>query len=243
LKMQAEALRNSLLSSISHDLRTPLATIIGAASTLETGEHLNEHSKRKLVGAISEEAQRMSELTTKILEMARLEAGEVVLNRQWYSPEEIVGSALRRLDKKLKTRQVNVNMADGLALIHIDAVLLQQVLVNLLDNAAKYSPAERPIDISVETKSLGLSITVADNGPGIPEALQQKIFDKFFRIHPESAQSGVGLGLSICRAIVGAHGGDIQVTNRSGGGTMFQLHLPFLECPPTIAPEEKDLMP
>ncbi len=241
LKMQAETLRNSLLSSISHDLRTPLATIVGAASTLETDEErLTKDSRRKLVGAISEEAQRMSELTTKILEMARLEAGEVVLNRQWYAPEEIVGSALRRLDKKLKARQVNVHMADNLALIHVDAVLLQQVLVNLLDNADKYSPAGLPIDISVVTTSFGLSITVADRGQGIPEGLQQKIFDKFFRIHSESAQSGVGLGLSICRAIVEAHGGEIQVTNRSGGGSMFQLHIPILECPPTIDPEEKD---
>jgi two-component system sensor histidine kinase KdpD len=242
LKMQAETLRNSLLSSISHDLRTPLATIIGAASSLETDVHLNEDSKRRLAGAINEEAQRMSELATKILEMARLEAGDVVLNRQWYSPEEIVGSALRRLDKKLKTRTLNVNMADGLTLIHVDAVLLQQVLVNLLDNAAKYSPEGRPIDISIETTPFDLSITVADHGPGIPEGFQQKVFDKFFRLHPESAQSGVGLGLSICRAIVEAHGGDIQVTNRSGGGAMFQLHLPFRECPPTIAPEEKELI-
>jgi two-component system sensor histidine kinase KdpD len=243
LKMQAETLRNSLLSSISHDLRTPLATIIGAASTLETDVHLNEDSKRRLAGAINEEAQRMSELATKILEMARLEAGEVVLNRQWYSPEEIVGSALRRLDKKLKTRTLNVNMADGLALIHVDAVLLQQVLVNLLDNATKYSPEGSSIDISVEITPFDLSITVADNGPGIPEAFHQKIFDKFFRLHPESAQSGVGLGLSICRAIVEAHGGDIRVTNRSGGGAMFLLHLPFLECPPTIAAEEKEPTP
>lgn len=241
LKMQAEALRNSLLSSISHDLRTPLATIIGAATTLETDEHLSEPSKRKLVGAIIEEAQRISELTNKILEMARLEAGEVVLNRQWYAPEEIIGSALRRIDKKLKTRQINVNMSDGLALIHVDAVLLQQVLVNLLDNAAKYSPAGRPIDISVETKPHGLSITVADNGPGIPKDLQKKIFDKFFRIHPERAQSGVGLGLSICRAIVEAHGGDIWVTNRSGGGARFQLNLQLQEHPPTIDTEEKEL--
>ncbi|MCK9397403.1 MAG: DUF4118 domain-containing protein [Methylobacter sp.] len=241
LKMQAETLRNSLLSSISHDLRTPLATIVGAASTLETDEErLTKDTRRKLVGAISEEAQRMSELTTKILEMARLEAGEVVLNRQWYAPEEIVGSALRRLDKKLKNRQVNVHMADNLALVHVDAVLLQQVMVNLLDNADKYSPAGLPIDISVGTTPFSLSITVADRGQGIPEGLQQKIFDKFFRIHTESAQSGVGLGLSICRAIVEAHGGDIQVTNRSGGGSMFQLHIPILECPPTIAPEEKD---
>jgi len=124
--------------------------------------------------------------------MARLEAGEVVLNRQWYAPEEIVGSALRRLDKKLKTRQVIVNMKDNLALIHVDAVLLQQVMVNLLDNADKYSPAGLPIDISVETTPRGLSISVADQGPGIPDGLQQKIFDKFFRVNAESAQSGVG---------------------------------------------------
>lgn len=244
LKMQAETLRNSLLSSISHDLRNPLATIVGAASTLETDEkRLDEGSRRKLVTVISEEAQRMSDLTIKILEMARLEAGKVVLNREWYAPEEIVGSALRRLDKKLKTRPVNILMADNLALIHVDAVLLQQVMVNLLDNADKYSPASLPIDISVETTPLGLSIAVADRGPGIPDNLQQKVFDKFFRVNEESAQSGVGLGLSICRAIVEAHGGKIQVTNRSGGGTLFQFYLPILECPPTVDPEEKELIP
>jgi len=240
LKMQAESLRNSLLSSISHDLRTPLATIVCAASTLETDTgQLDEDRKRKLAGAISEEAQRMSDLTTKILEMARLEAGEVVLNRQWYAPEEIIGSALRRLDKKLKSRQVNVVMPDGQALIYVDAVLLQQVIVNLLDNADKYSPPGLPIDISVETAPFGLSIAVEDSGLGIPEHLQEKIFDKFFRIYAESAQSGVGLGLSICRAIVEAHGGKIHATNRNIGGAVFQLYLPVLEAAPTIDSEEK----
>jgi two-component system sensor histidine kinase KdpD len=244
LKMQAETLRNSLLSSISHDLRNPLATIVGAACTLEMGEErLDKDRRSKLVTVISEEAQRMSDLTIKILEMARLEAGEVVLNRQWYAPEEIVGSALRRLDKKLKTRPVNILMTDNLTLIHVDAVLLQQVIVNLLDNADKYSPAGLPIDISVDATPLGMSIAVADRGPGIPEGLQQKIFDKFFRVNAESAQSGVGLGLSICRAIVEAHGGKIHATNRSGGGTLFQLYLPILECPPpTVDPEEKELI-
>ncbi|WP_292430870.1 DUF4118 domain-containing protein [Methylobacter sp.] len=240
LKMQAETLRNSLLSSISHDLRTPLAAIVCAASTLETDRgYLNEDRKRKLASAISEEAQRMSDLTIKILEMARLEAGEVVLNRQWCAPEEVVGSALRRLDKKLKGRQVNVSMPDGQALVYVDAVLLQQVIVNLLDNADKYSPSGLPIDISVETTPFGLSIAVADRGLGIPEDLQEKIFDKFFRIHTESAQSGVGLGLPICRAIVEAHSGEIHTTNRSIGGAVFQLHLPVLEAAPTIDSEEK----
>jgi len=239
LKMQSETLRNSLLSSISHDLRTPLATIVGAASTLETDEdRLSENSRRKLVAVISEGAQRMSDLTIKILEMARLEAGDVVLNRQWYEPEEIIASALRRLDKKLKTRQVNVQIPENLALINVDAVLLQQVMVNLLDNADKYSPAGLPIEISVNNTQPGLSIAVSDRGPGIPDGFREKIFDKFFQIHAESAQSGVGLGLSICRAIVEAHGGEILVINRHGGGSEFQVNLPNLACPPTIAPEE-----
>ncbi|QWF70502.1 sensor histidine kinase KdpD [Methylomonas paludis] len=238
LKMQSETLRNSLLSSISHDLRTPLATIVSASSALESdGEHLDENSRRKLVRAINEEVQRMSELTIKILDMAQLEAGEVVLNRQWYEAEEIVGCALRRLDKKLNNRPVNVQIADSQALILVDAVLLQQVMVNLLDNADKYSSEGLPIDISVETTPFGLTITIADRGPGIAEEFQHKIFDKFFRIHAESAQSGVGLGLSICRAIVEAHGGEVSVSNRNGGGAIFQLHLPILQSPPSIEPE------
>ena len=243
LKMQAETLRNSLLSSISHDLRNPLATIVGAACTLEMDEdRLDKISRKKLVSIINEEAQRMSDLTIKILEMARLEAGEVVLNRQWYAVEEIIGSALRRLDKNLKTRPVNIQLEINLPLIYIDAVLLQQVIVNLLDNANKYSPELCPIDISVVTTVNTLVISVVDRGFGIPEEFHIKIFDKFFRVNEESAQSGVGLGLSICRAIVEAHGGEIKVSNRSGGGSHFEFNLPFLECPPIIDLEEKELM-
>ena len=240
LKMQTETLRNSLLSSISHDLRNPLATIVGAASTLEMNDaYLDADSKSKLVAVISEEAQRMSDLTIKILEMARLEAGEVVLNKQWYTPEEMIGSALRSLDKKLQQRSINILMPENLALIHVDAVLIQQVLVNLLDNADKYSPADAPIDISVEATHYELTIAIADRGTGINESQQEKVFDKFFRIHEESAQSGVGLGLSICRAIVDAHQGKITVSNRNGGGALFKVYLPTLEYPPSIALEEK----
>lgn len=242
LKMQAESLRNSLLNSISHDLRTPLATIVGAASTLETDEgRLDSDSRKKLVCAISEEARRMSDLAAKILEMARLEAGEVALRREWYAPEEFIGSAIRRLDKRLKGRVVNLRMEDSLALVHVDAVLLQQVLVNLLDNADKYAPPGLPIDISVETSPSGLSITVADRGPGIPDGLREKIFEKFFRVHAESAQSGAGLGLSICRAIVEAHGGEIRAANRSGGGAVFTLRVPTGEAPPCIDTQEEPL--
>ena len=242
LKMQTEALRNSLLSSISHDLRTPLATIIGAATTLETdAERLSENSRKKLANAIAEEAQRISDLTTKILEMAKLETGEVVLNKEWYAPEEIIGSALRCLDKKLKYRQVNLHIAQDLALIHVDAVLLQQVIVNLLDNADKYSPVELPIDIFVEPNVSSLTISIADRGLGIPENLLKKIFDKFFQIRTESAQSGVGLGLSICRAIVEAHGGEIHALLREGGGLEMKFNLPVLEKPPVMDLEESGL--
>jgi two-component system sensor histidine kinase KdpD len=241
LKIQSETLRNSLLSSISHDLRSPLATIVGAASTLETDEERLPDSKRKkLVRTISSEARRMADLTTKILEMARLEAGEVALNRQWYETEEIIGSALHRLDKTLKNRQINIQIADSHALIHIDAVLLQQVIVNLLDNADKYSAVGNPIDIAVSTDDQGVSIRVADRGIGIAPGFEEKIFDKFFQMHPEGAQSGVGLGLSICRAIVEAHGGNIVAKQREGGGAIFDLRLPCAECPPSITLEEEE---
>jgi two-component system sensor histidine kinase KdpD len=235
LKMQTEALRNSLLSSISHDLRNPLAIIIGAASTLEIeDEQLTAQNRKKLAHAIAEEAQHISELTTKILEMAKLETGEVVLNKQWYTPEEIIGSALHYLDKKLQYRQINLHIADNLALIHVDAVLLQQVMINLIDNADKYSPVEKVIDIFVESSESDLIISVADKGSGIPENMQEKIFDKFFQIHTESAQSGVGLGLSICLSIIHAHGGEIHATNCKDGGLIIKFNLPVLETPPNM---------
>jgi two-component system sensor histidine kinase KdpD len=233
--MQTEALRNSLLSSISHDLRNPLAIIIGAASTLEIeDEQLTAQNRKKLAHAIAEEAQHISELTTKILEMAKLETGEVVLNKQWYTPEEIIGSALHYLDKKLQYRQINLHIADNLALIHVDAVLLQQVMINLIDNADKYSPVEKVIDIFVESSESDLIISVADKGSGIPENMQEKIFDKFFQIHTESAQSGVGLGLSICLSIIHAHGGEIHATNCKDGGLIIKFNLPVLETPPNM---------
>ncbi|MEN9756776.1 MAG: hypothetical protein RL755_963 [Pseudomonadota bacterium] len=243
LKMQAEALRNSLLSSISHDLRTPLATIIGAASTLEsdTGE-LTEDNRKKLISSIVEESQRMSDLTTKILEMARLEAGEVILHKEWYTPEEIIGSALHCLDKKLKCREVNLYLSQDLALIQLDAVLIQQVIINLLDNAHKYSSLEKSIDIFVDATSNDLTISIIDAGVGVPEHLLPKIFDKFFQVNTESAQSGVGLGLPICRAIIEAHGGIISASNHPEGGLIIKFNLPMLESPPCMDLEEKAIV-
>jgi two-component system sensor histidine kinase KdpD len=241
LKIHAETLRNSLLSSISHDLRTPLATIVGASSTLETdGDRLSDSRRNSLIRTINSEAHRMSDLTSKILEMARLDAGVVTLNRQWYEVEEIIGSALHRMDKALKSRLVDIHMVNSQALVYVDAVLLQQVIVNLLDNALKYSSDDSPIDISVDTSEQGVRIQIADRGIGIIAGYEDKIFDKFFQMHPEGAQSGVGLGLSICRAIIAAHNGDVIASRRPGGGSIFQLWLRFSEHPPAFLLEEHD---
>lgn len=228
LKIQSETLRNSLLSSISHDLRTPLATIVGAATTLESDDQRISGDQRKaLVHTISHEAQRMSDLTIKILEMARLEAGSVRLNRQWYEAEEILGSALRRLDKTLKQRRIDIRIAATNPLIYADAALMQTLIVNLLDNAHKYSPAEQTIRVEIDSGAAGVALRIIDHGPGIPPGFEQRVFDKFFQLQPEGAQSGVGLGLSICKAIAQAHAGNIAVRNLPRGGAEFYVCLPY----------------
>ncbi|HUL11070.1 MAG TPA: sensor histidine kinase KdpD [Methylococcaceae bacterium] len=241
IQIEAETLRNSLLSSISHDLRTPLAMIVGATGRLEEGvDTMDPERRRKLIRAVHEEARRMADQTGKILEMARLESGKVVLNRQWIVAEEIVGSALQQREKALQGRSLQVSINDGLQLVFVDVALIQQVMLNLLDNALKYSPPETPIDIIAEVSPYALKITVEDRGPGIPEGLEQKIFEKFFQVHAESAQSGVGLGLAICKAIIEAHGGEIHATNRETGGACFQIILPTPESPPVLVPPSEE---
>lgn len=237
IQMEAEALRNSLLNSISHDLRTPLAMIVGATGTLEESlDTMDPDYRRKLVRAVREEAARMSDQTLKILEMARLESGWVALDRQWTAAEEIVGSALQAREKELGGRPLKVSVDDGLRLVHADPALVQQVMLNLLDNALKYSPPGGPIDISAVTSPHAFEIAVEDRGPGIPEGLELKIFNKFFQARAEDAQSGVGLGLAICKAIVEAHGGSIRAENRDGGGSVFRIALPSQVPPPPVPP-------
>ncbi len=244
LKIQSETLRNSLLSSISHDLRTPLATIVSASTTLESDdERISQDQRKALVHTISHEAQRMSDLTIKILEMARLEAGSVRLNRQWYEAEEILGSALRRLDKTLKHRHIDIRIGGGNTLMFADAALLQTLIVNLLDNAHKYSPADQAIAIEVNAVERGTLLRVIDNGPGIPSGYEQQVFDKFFQMHPEGAQSGVGLGLSICKAIAQAHSGEMGVRNRPQGGAEFSVYLPYPHEAPVTQLNEIQAMP
>jgi two-component system sensor histidine kinase KdpD len=239
VEWEAERLRNSLLSSISHDLRTPLATIVGSASTLmEDDGLLNADDTCNLSHAIYDEAQRMSSLINNILDMARLDAGAVELNKQWCPLEEIIGSVLARLQKRLENRAVNVKLPPGTPMVFADAAMVEQVLINLLENALRYTPAQSPLEIGAEISPDAVEISVADQGPGIPKGSEDKLFEKFYRVRHEAAQSGVGLGLAICRAIIEAHGGTIQAQNRLGGGAVFSFMIPLDQTPPTIGQEE-----
>lgn len=238
LKAETEQLRNSLLSAISHDLRTPLATIVGASSSLLVEDaKLNAAAKRELSRDILESARRMSELVHKVLDMARLQAGAVQLDRQWYPLEEIVGSVLTRLREELKQHPVSVRLPPELPWLSLDAVLIEQVLANLLENAVKYTPVGTPIEISGMVSGETVVVEVADRGPGLPPDAEERVFEKFYRARAEDAQSGVGLGLTICRAIVEIHGGRIWAENRAGGGASFKFSLPAAGTPPEIESE------
>jgi two-component system sensor histidine kinase KdpD len=231
---ETERLRNSLLSAISHDLRTPLATIVGASSSLvEESGHLDPEARRELSHSIYDEARRMTRLANNILDMARLDAGAVKLNLQWYPVEEIIGGVLTRL--QLDRHLVNVSLPENLPMALLDAVLIEQVLENLLDNAVKYAAA--PIDISARVQENVMIITVADRGPGVPKGNEKRLFEKFERANMEGVHGGAGLGLTICRAIVVAHGGRIWVEQRADGGAAFHFTLPLEKTPPAIEPE------
>jgi two-component system sensor histidine kinase KdpD len=234
---ETESLRNSLLNAISHDLRTPLAVLVGASSSLitDTGR-LSDAARTELAATVHDEATRMTTLVNNLLDMARLESGAIALAREWTPLEEIVGSVLGRLRDALTAHPVKVALPPELPLLHVDPVLIEQLLANLLENAAKYTPAATPIEISAQVLPGRVAVEVADRGPGIPAGEEAKLFDKFYRLQREAAQSGVGLGLAICKAIVAAHGGTISAANRAGGGAVFRFELPAGQ-PPSMEPE------
>lgn len=225
LSMESERLRNSVLSAISHDLRTPLTAIIGLSSTLKEASS-DSQAREELVDSIQEEAFRMNNLVTNLLDMARLQAGKVKLNRQWQMLEEVVGGAIRGLERALSRHHVEVLLPRDLPLLEFDAVLIERVLANILDNAAKYTRPGSHIRITAEGKQGEIWVSIRDDGLGLPGGMEHRIFDKFTRGEPESAKSGVGLGLSICRAIVEAHGGRIWAGNLPEGGAIFTFALP-----------------
>ena len=235
--VETERMRNSLLSAISHDLRTPLATITGATSALlEQKQTFDPRSSRELIQAVYDEAMRMERLVTNLLYMTRLEAGAVEVKKEWLPLDEIVGAVLRRMDDRLKDHVVETSLPSDLPLVEADGVLIEQVLLNLLDNALKYAPRGSVIDVSAHAEDDGLMVEVGDHGPGVPAGEEQRIFDKFYRVAP-AGTTGVGLGLAISRGIVEAHGGHIWVERRDGGGSLFRFTLPIHGRPPEIMPE------
>jgi len=237
--IESERLRNSLLSALSHDLRTPLAALYGLADTLLASTEPLPAPAADLARAIRDETRRMNAMVNNLLDMARLQSGTVQLNLQWQPIEEVVGSALQAMRSVLARHIVQTQLAADLPLLQFDAVLIERVLCNLLENAAKYTPAGSIVSIGAGLRGGELAVTVADNGPGLPPGREEALFEKFARGLQESATPGVGLGLSICRAIVEAHHGHIGVERGAGGrGAVFRFTLPLGEPPLMPALEE-----
>jgi two-component system sensor histidine kinase KdpD len=234
VRAETELMRSSLLSSVSHDLRTPLASITGAASSmLETEGQLDAGTRRELLETIYEEAERLSRLVQNLLQMTRLESGALRVSKEWHPLEEIVGAALGRLAKPLLARPVTTHLPQDLPFVPMDDVLIEQVLINLLDNAVKHTPNGSPIEISAWAGDGLMTVEVADRGPGLGPGEEQRVFDKFFRGRTGSSR-GIGLGLAICRGIVEAHGGRIWAENRPEGGVAFRFTIPLSGPPPDL---------
>ena len=223
-----ETLERALLNSISHDLRTPLVTIIGALSSLhEEALPLPKQKQQDLLRCAWDEAERLNRFVGNLLDMTRLEAGELHINREPCDIQDLIGSALTILDRKLAGRDVSVQLAEGLPLVNMDMVLMTQVLVNLLDNGLKYSPADSPLEIRARLEDDRLVLEILDRGAGVAEEELARMFEKFYRLPAPDDVSGTGLGLSICKGIVEAHGGTISAENRSGGGLRVCCRLPL----------------
>lgn len=242
LQIETEKMRSSLLSAVSHDLRTPLAAIAGAGSSLaQAFESLAPHTRAELLETICDESDRLSRLVENLLHMTRLSGGRIDVNRQWQPVDEVIGSALNRMGPQLHDHPINIDVPDDLPLGQFDDVLIEQLLVNLLDNAVKYSDEASPIEIRAEPLLSRIAIEVSDRGRGLIEGDQQRVFDMFYRgADAKPDRRGTGLGLAICKAIVTAHGGTIQATNRPGGGTIVCFELPYEGSPPKLDIEEAE---
>lgn len=232
LRAHTEELRSSVLSAVSHDLRTPLSVVTGAATSLrDGGPGLGAAARADLLETIVEEAQRLERVLAHVLALSRVETG-LVPTREWVPVEELVGTALSHLEDALGDRAVKVEVGDELA-VPVDPVLFEQALINLIDNAVKHG--QPPFEVRAVRRADTVEITVADRGAGVPPGSEGKVFDKFFRA---SASPGVGLGLAVVRGLIEAHGGTITVENRDGGGACFRIALPAVGEPPAPPSEE-----
>lgn len=228
MQMETEQMRSSLLSAVSHDLRTPLASITGAASTLRSqGEKLEPETRQDLLESIADEAERLSRLVSNLLDMTRLESG-VEIRRDFYPLEEIVGAALQRMEHQLACRQVITSLPETLPLVYADDVLLGQLILNVLENATKYTPEGTPIELAAEASAGAVVLDIRDRGPGFRPGEERRIFEKFYRGRSDGAR-GAGLGLAICRAVIEAHQGTIEAFNRESGGGVFRIRIPSKE--------------
>jgi two-component system, OmpR family, sensor histidine kinase KdpD len=238
LLTETERLRDALLSTISHDLRTPLVSIIGAVSSLLTyGTTYDEGARRELLLTIQEEAERLNRFVGNLLDMMRLESGAIELKREWIEIGDVIGTALSRLSRALGQHQLVVDVDPDLPMLRLDFVLIEHVLVNLLENAAKYSPPQTTIRVRARREGQSIALEIADEGIGIPAGERERIFDKFYRVQRGDRQgAGTGLGLSICRGIIEAHGGHIAVRSPvQGQGAVFTMTFPVEKEWPTMA--------
>jgi len=223
---ESERLRTSLLSSVTHDLQTPLAAIVGSASSLLQGQ-LAAPVAREMLTNIYDEAERLSRLINNLLNMAKLESGSLKLHEELQPLEEVVGAALNRLEKQLSARPVEVSLPPDLPMVPLDGALAEQIFINLLENACRYTPPGSPILIAARAQEDHLEVEVADRGPGFSPEDLAKIFEMYYRGTRAQEARGYGLGLAICRAVVEAHGGRIWAENREGGGAAMRFTLPL----------------
>ena len=229
IRAEHEQLRSTLLSSISHDLRTPLGTITGATTTLlDPGPEARPGDQKVLLGTIHQESRRLLRMVNNLLDITRLESGQVQVKREWAAMEEVVGSALSHLEEQLGARPVSVELAERW--VPMDPVLFEQALLNVLDNALKFSPPGSGLEIRGWVEQGEFRLAVADQGPGIAPGEEERIFEKLYRGAGAQAAPGAGLGLAICRGITQAHGGSIRARTRPRGGTEVVMALP-LEAP------------
>lgn len=229
---ETESLRNTLLASISHDLRTPLAAIAGAGSTLaERGRDLDDAMRTSLARSIEAKAVEMTEIVSNVLDLMRFESGQISLRRDGHALDDLIGAALARVEERLCDHPVRIDLPNELPVLCVDGTLIVQVLANIFDNAAKYTPPGSVVHIEGRLEADRVQVVIDDEGPGFPATDRERLFDKFQRGQGEGSVAGAGLGLAICRAIIGAHGGQIRATDRPGGGARVEFFLPYIADP------------
>ncbi|BCT92484.1 hypothetical protein LYSHEL_15080 [Lysobacter helvus] len=232
---ETERLRSALLSSVSHDLRTPLASIIGAAGSLENyGDAMNDADRRSLLDAIRTEGERLDRYIQNLLDMTRLGHGELVLHRDWIGVDELVGAAVGRLQRQHPAARFVARVPQEMEPLWVHPALIEQALFNVLENAVKFSPPDAPVEIDAHAIGNAVQLDITDHGPGIPEDERARIFDRFYSVaRGDRGRGGTGLGLAICRGMIGAHGGEVEALPApSGRGTTIRITLPRIEPTP-----------